>query len=499
MVLENSNRSIFKNSIILYIKLAIVSLCSIFIARFSLQALGIVDYGLFSLIGGIISIIALVNTIMISVSNRFIATAIGRGNLEEINKQFNINLIIHVLIAVFTIIVLLPVGDLYINKFLNYDGDISNARIVYFFSIVASAISFVGVPYNGLLMAKERFIVFCTTDVISSILKLLISYSLIYYFSNKLLVYSIAISIFTAYPTVVFIIYCNRKFHEITKFTFVRDKVKYKEVFSFATWVSYGAVATVIRNQSASILVNVFFNTIMNTALGIASSINGILKTFSQSISSSIAPQITKSYASGNTERCAELLIMSTKLTFLLMWLCSYPMLLSSDWIISIWLGQIPPFVTTFICLIIIETLIDSLNSGIGEYIFATGKIKLFQVTINTLRIISVVFAYFLLKSGLPAYSIYYSYIIFNVLAFGLRQYILRKSINFDVTILFRRAYLPCFIVVLLSIPIVLLKNCIHPLWLIMLAILYIIILILFVGLSSNERIYIKSMIASRH
>ena len=217
MVSENSNKSIFKNSIILYIRLAIVSVCSILIARFSLQALGIVDYGLFSLIGGIISIIGLVNTIMISVSNRFIATAIGRGNMEEINKQFNINLIIHVIIAIFTIIVLLPIGDLYINKFLNYDGDISNARVVYLFSIVASAISFVGVPYNGLLMAKERFIVFCTTDVISSILKLLVSYSLIYYFSNKLLVYSIAISFFTAYPTAVFIIYCNRTFPEITK------------------------------------------------------------------------------------------------------------------------------------------------------------------------------------------------------------------------------------------------------------------------------------------
>ncbi len=179
---ENTNSIIAYNTIILYARLFVISICSLFTTRFALQALGVVDFGLFSVLGSIISFIAIFNTIMISTSNRFIAFALGKGDAYGANEQFNINLIIHLLIACITIIAAFPIGDWYIHNYVNFDGNIEDAVKVFRYTIIGSVISFLGVPYNGLLMAKERFIIFCTTDSVAHILKLIIAYLLIFMF-----------------------------------------------------------------------------------------------------------------------------------------------------------------------------------------------------------------------------------------------------------------------------------------------------------------------------
>ena len=156
----NNNKTIAVNSVILYCRLVLNTITSLLATRFALQALGVVDFGLFTVIGSVISFIAVFNTIMVSTSNRYIAVAIGRGNNDEVNEQFSVNLIIHICIAIFTAIIALPVGEWYINNYLNFDGDVSLALIVYRITIIGSIISFISVPFNGLLLAKERFIVF---------------------------------------------------------------------------------------------------------------------------------------------------------------------------------------------------------------------------------------------------------------------------------------------------------------------------------------------------
>ena len=181
---ENTNRAIVINSIVLYSKMAITTICSLLITRFALKALGSNDFGLYSVLGGIISLIAIFNTIMLSTSNRFIAVAIGKNNVEEANIQFNVCLTVHILIALFTMSIAIPIGNWYVNSFINYEGDINNALMVFNISIISSIISFVGVPYNGLLMAKERFHVFSFIDIIAHVLKLIIAYLLIDHFDQ---------------------------------------------------------------------------------------------------------------------------------------------------------------------------------------------------------------------------------------------------------------------------------------------------------------------------
>ena len=462
-MLENTNKAIAYNTVVLYIRLIVTSVCSLFISRYSLQALGVVDYGLFSVVGGFIAFIAIFNTIMLSTSNRFIAVAIGKGDEDEINKQFCVNLVIHIAIAILTLLIVILIGDWYIHRYINYEGSISDAIYVFHITVIGSIITFLGVPYNGLLMAKEKFIVFCSLDVISSLLKLIVTYLLVYHFENKLSIYTWATVILTTYPTFIFYLYCKRHYPQIVKFRFVKDRVLYKDVFAFSLWISYGAIASVGKSQGAALLVNAFFNTVMNAALGIASSINGIIGSFAHNVTKPIAPQITKSYAAGDTARSMQLLVFSSKMCFMLMLLASAAFLIEPEWLFTLWLGDVPPFVVQFTTLIIIDALLDSLNSGIAEIILASGRIKVFQITINTLRLVSIAAAFFILKLGGPAYSLLYAYISFTVIAIFVRQWILHRDLGVDNFWLFKKSYLPCIVIAVCFLLMTLIPMPIHP------------------------------------
>ena len=492
-VKENTNKAIAVNSIILYIRLGLTAIIGLFTTRYALIALGVDDFGLFSLLASVISFVSIVNTIMVATTNRFLAVAIGKNDISGANEQFVINLNIHVIIALLTFWVFTPLGELYIRTYLHYSGSIDTAINVFRITMVGVAFSFVAVPYYGLLMAKERFIVFCATDVILHLLKLFVVVLLLYYFSHKIIIYAITSSFLSAFPLVVYFLYSNKHFRSIVKYRWVKKKALYKEVFAFSGWVSYGAVATVGKNQGAAIIVNLFFNTVMNTALGLANTVYSYVMMFAQNVTKPIAPQITKSYAAGDMDRCKQLMIMSSKFSFLLMLLISVPFLINTEWVLHLWLGNVPPFAAQFTLLMIVDALFDSLNPGIGEVIFASGRIKSFQLIVNTLRLLSIVCAFFVLKGGAPAYYLLYSYILFTILAFFARQIILHKTLGFDNRILIRGSYIPSLFVFLCFLPLLFIKIDIPVALYVVFSLVYLLIIIFFVGLNKKERDHILS------
>lgn len=495
---ENTNKAIFINSIILYAKLLITAIAGLLTTRFALKALGADDFGLFSVVGGVISFIAIVNTIMISTSNRFMATAIGKGDERLINDTFNVNVVIHVVIAIITLAVAYPLGDWYILNHINYDGDINLVMAVYHITIIGSVISFIGVPYNGLLIAKERFLVFSSTEIIASIIKVVVSYLLIHNFTDKLSVYSWTICVTTAFPTFVFIVYCRRLFPKIVALKLVKTRAPYREVLSFSVWVGYGAIATVGKSQGAALIVNKFFNTAMNTALGLANSVNSIILTFASNISRSISPQIVKSYAAGNMERSEQLVVMASKFSFLVLLFVSSPFLVAPEWIFSLWLGTVPDYVVIFSKLIIIDALIGVFNAGIPDLIFASGNIKWYQIIVNTVFLLSVVAAFFVLRSGAPAYYLQITYIAFSLVILVLRQIVLSKVVKFNNWILIKKSYIPCIIVFLFFSVVFLIPKSLHPIVLISITTMYLLLIEIMVGLSKSERTIVVSTVISR-
>ena len=496
MTLENTNKAILVNSIISYSKMGVNTILSLFTTRFALQALGVTDFGLFSVLGSIITFISIFNVIMLSTSNRFLAVAIGKGDSIEINRQFNVNLTIFIVLALLMLVVSYPVGYWYIENYINYDGPKSNAMIVFILSIVGSAISTLATPYNGLLIAKERFLVFSVVEVIVHIFKFVVALVLVYHFQNKLFIYAVTMTISAIIPTVVYWAYCNRMFRDYVSWQFVKKKSLYAEVLSFSGWVAYGAVACIIKSQGAALLVNAFFNTIMNTALGLANSLIAYVQMFANNLTQPIQPQITKSYVSGNINRTDKLLIMSTKFSFMLMLLISTPFFVGGDWLLSLWLGNVPPYVLSFTRLLIIDSLAGSFNSGISVLFFASGKIAVYQVVINTMRLLSIVAAYCVLKSGFPAEGMFITYIVFTFFVVISSQLCLKKVLSYDASNLFRKSYLPSILVLLLLFPLLLImiKIDIHPVMSIICTMLYLLILEYFIGLTKVERGYLMKV-----
>ncbi|MBR1378999.1 MAG: hypothetical protein IJ557_07745 [Bacteroidaceae bacterium] len=485
---ENTNTAIVANSVIMYARLAIISIAGLLTTRFALQALGVTDFGLFSVVGSVISFIGFFNTVMISVSNRFMAVAIGKGDKDEINKAFNVNFTIHLVIAIVTLLIAYPLGDWYILHFVNFDGDINLAVKVYNVTVIGSIIAFIGVPYNGLLIARERFFVFCLTDVLTHVFKVVFTYLLITHFDDKLTVYSFIVAITTGTPTLIYALYCHKAFPDTCRFKRVHDKAYYKSVFSFSGWVAYGAVAYVGKSQGASLIVNAFFNTILNTALGIAQNVNSILLMFANNIGKTITPQITKAYAEGNIDRSKKLVVTSSKLTFLVMLLVSSPFIVAPEFVFKLWLGSVPEYVITFTYLIIADALINTLNIGAIDIVFASGKIKKFQFITNTLLLSSILAAYIVLKLGAEPYSLLVVYIIFSILMVIVRQILLHQMVGVELHDFIRGVYRPAVFIVFLFAPIIMLKGIIGPLWLIVLSLIYLCVIIYFIGISQSER-----------
>ena len=491
---ENTNKAIAVNTVYLYLRLVFNAISMLFCTRFALRALGVDDYGLYSVLGSSVSFISILNTIMLSTSNRFIAVAIGKGDNRYVNSQLNVNIAIHAIIAVLTLVFAFIIGNWYIGRYVNYNGDIQLAFKVFLCSVLGSALSFLGVPYNGLLMAKEKFSVFCFTDIITHAGKMIVAYSLLFWFENKLLIYAFSFAILAALPAFVYMLYCKRHYPEITKLYLVHDKKLYRNVFSFSVWVGYGAVATIGRIQAGALLVNAFFNTAMNAALGIANQVHSLIVMFSQNVSQPIAPQVTKNYAIGNFDRCFNLLVFNTKVSYLTVLFVSMPFLLVPEWIIKLWLGTVPDYVVTFMVLIILDTLIGSVNAGVSNLFFADGNIRVYQLVVNTIRLVTVVAAFLILKAGFPAHSLFYTYICFTIVNFFVVQFLLNKILHFNNIILIKGSYIPSLLVTIAFLPIFFLKAFLSAVPLLFISSIYLSSIIYVLGFNRKERGLINTL-----
>ena len=445
------NRTIVFNTFILYSRLFITSIIGLLATRYILKGLGVDDFGIYAVIGGFVSLMAFVNTIMLSATNRFIAFEVGRNLPENINRIFNASRLIHIIIAAIVLLLAFTIGRWYIIHYVNLpDGRLEDALHVFKWSVLGSAIAFVGVPYNGFLLAKEKFAVFCSTEIVVSFAKLIVALFLLRFSGNRLLFYAILMAGLTALPTFVYWVYCQLRYRELVRWDAPSNFQVYRELLSFSVWTGYGALATVGKVQGAALLINFFFGVAFNAAFGIANSVNAILVLFCSNVGKAISPQITKSYARGDLCRMEKLVIASSKYSFFLMLLPAVPLFLKTEYILGLWLGEVPSYTSIFIRLMIVDALIGTLNAGIPEAIFATGRIKAYQLIVNTLFLMSLPLAYLLLQSYPVPSVILYSYIIISVIVLFVRQFILHYIIKFNNKNLLYESYIPAIKVLIL-------------------------------------------------
>ena len=499
--MRSDNKKILKNSGILYLRLFIISLTGLFTVRYALQGLGISSFGLYNVVGGIVILLNVLNTAMISTSFRFIAFEMGKGSLSGVNKVFNISLVIHAFLALFVFLLAESVGKFYIYNYLNIsDIRVEDAIFVFRFSILTAIFAILSVPFQAVITAHEKFSTNSFIEILTSFLRLGAAIILTYYVGNRLQLYAELLSSIGLISCLLYWYFCRKKYFYIIKWSFQRDKAKYKEVIGFTGWTILGAAAAVGKIQGAALIINSFFGTILNASFGIANQLNTVVLMFSRNLSQAAIPQITKSYSGGDKNRTIQLVSYISKYSFFLLLLPSLPILLETNFILKLWLGKVPLLATVFCQLMIVNALIDGIGSGIPAAIQATGKIKYFQIILSTLSLLSLPTAYFMLRIGYPPYSILIIYILTSFISVLIMLLLLKKLIDFDINYLFRASYLKICYVVICLIPIFFIKYFYDEgisrfLILSTITVFWFIIVVYRVGLENKERALITTSI----
>lgn len=443
----NDNKRIAVNSLVIFARLCVVSAIGLISARVVLKALGASDYGLYNVVGGIVTLLNIFNTAMVSTTYRYIAFELGKGEKGNTNRVFNASFVIHSVFAGLILFLGLTIGLWYINNYLNVEpGKLGDARFVFFLSIVTTMINTLFIPYSGLLIAYERFHVPAIIDIVVNVIMIALLVALLYYGGNKLRLYSIIMLACRFLNSLFVYIYSRRNFKSVIKFIIPKGKSLYREMTGFAAWILVGAVASVGRAQATAMIVNYFFGTIVNASFAIAGQVERFIALFSRSLNKAAIPQITKNYSGGNKNRSVKLTSYISKYTFFLMSLVAFPIFLEVDFLMGIWLEEVPKNAALYCRFMILAGLLGCTGEGLPALIQASGKIKYFQI-LSTLIILSVpigaVFFYF----GYPPHTIQIIFCTMSFIIIFLRLYLLKVIINLDIIYFVKTSYLRIFMV----------------------------------------------------
>lgn len=489
----NDNKRIAFNSIIIYVRLCVVSLISIILSRVVLNALGASDYGLYNVVGGIVLLLNVVNSSMTSTTYRYLAFEIGKKDNGNPNKIFNTSFLIHVGFAAAILLIGEPIGEWYILNYLNVAPEsIPDAQFVFRLSILAAAANTIFVPNQGLLVAYEKFTATAMIDIVSNLLKLGLILLFIYSDTNRIRLYGIIMLVYTLFNCLSYFVYCLKKHLSVIRFHLNKDMALYKEMISFSGWTMFGAFANVGKSQGCAIIINFFFGTLVNAAYAIAHQVETFIMMFARSLGSAAVPQTTKSFSAGDIQRAISLTSRISKYTFILMALISFPIIVEIDFLLELWLKDVPKGTNVFCQLIILGNLIGCLGEGIPNLINACGKIKAYQIIVHTILISGLPISFVLYKLEYSPFTICFVYCIINFINSFVKLYMLRRVLKFDVRDFIKISHLRILIMsIFLAVYYVFISNihCItHPVLNMIVSLLYFLIILYFMGLDKHER-----------
>lgn len=504
MSLSDNNKRIAQNTLMLYFRMLLIMGVSLFTVRVVLDTLGEVDYGLFNVVGGIVTMFSFLSGTMASASQRFFSFEIGLNNIQQLKKTFAMTMTIYAIIAVVIFVLAETVGLWFLNNKMTIPSDrMVSARWVYQFSIFSFMMTMFTIPYNAAIIAHERMKVYAWGSISEALLKLIIVYLLVIFSYDKLKLYAVLMFVVTALVTFAYRTYCQRNFEE-SRFSFYWETRLFKEIISFSSWNLFGSMAVVFKNQGINILLNVFFNPTINAARAIAYQVNTAINQFVTNFSTAVNPQITKYYAAGEKKRMMKLVFQSSKFSYFLLFLLSMPLLLETKFILSIWLKELPEYVTLFTRLVIINALIDSLTGPLITSALATGRIKIYQIVVGGTMLLNLPVSYVLLKLGFPPQSTMYVAIIISIINLFLRLIMLRKMMEFPMWPFIFDVVMKIGLVTLIAyiIPLALIIELRESLLRFMIVLVSGFIMsgltIYFVGLSSGDRRFVRETVQKK-
>ena len=426
--MESVNR-VVTNTFFLYVKMIINIIVAIFSTRIFLNALGVVDFGVFNLVAGVIGMLSFLNTSMTVSSQRYMSFYLGEGKINKLKSIFNISLLLHLILGI-CVVILLEIGGFFIfNGFLEIPIDrINSAKIIFHFIVISTFFSINTVPFDAVINAHENMLFDSIVGIFASFGKLGIAIWLLYTDYDKLIVYGLLFAVLIIIVGIIKGAYCYFKYEECeAKIKTYFDWPLFKEMFSFAGWNTFGALSGLGRNQGLAIILNIFYGVVVNAAFGIAVQINSLMNTFSANLLKALNPQIVKSEGAGDRNLMINLSIQASKFSFFIISILAIPLIFEMSFLLKFWLIEVPDYSIIFCQLILVVTLINHLSIGLQTAVQSIGKIKLYQTVIGGFLLLSLPISYFLLKFGMPVYSPLIAIIVIEIIGCYFRIYYMNK------------------------------------------------------------------------
>lgn len=432
--MKPAERVIF-NTFVLYVRLIIVMIIGLFTTRIVLDALGEVNYGIYTLVAGVVGMLAILQSAMTTTSMRYMSHSLGTGDKETISNTFNTTLFLHIVIGLLVYFIIQIGGYFMFKYFLQIPPDkVFDAKIIYQFMALTTLVTILAVPYDAVINSHENLLLLSLVDILGSMLRLGLAIYLLYSGYNLLIVYGLGMFLVQVILRIIKRQYSVRKYAECSiNFKQYVDRLKIKEILSFTWWNLFGSIAAMSVTQVRSILLNMFFGVRINAAEGISKTASTQVNTVSVNLTRAINPQLVKSEGAGNRDRMLQITNISTKFSILLFSLIAIPVIIETPYLLNLWLKEVPQYAIIFTRLTLISLFISKFTFEITNALRAVGRIKEFQVVETILLVLNIPIAYFFFKQGYPPEYIYYVGLGISLFITIYRLYIGKRIAQLDI------------------------------------------------------------------
>lgn len=492
--MNSENNKIAKNTLLLYCRMAVTMWISLYTSRMLLNILGVEDYGIYNIVGGVTAIMWSFIGALSTSTTRHITFELGRQNTQRLKKVFGISLSLHAILSLGIIIISETAGIWFVyNKLVLPPARLEAAIWVFQFSLFSLIISIMSVPFNACIIAHEKMSAYAYISIIDTLLKLISVYIILILPYDKLKVYAACSMLVQTIIQSIYMVYCNKSFSEV-KLHFGYNKELMKEMGTFALWNLIGSGGALVMQQGHSIILNQFFGPVVNAAKGIAGQVLGMVGKFTSNFQVAVNPQIFKSYAAGNIDYMHKLIFTSSRYSFYLFIIIVIPVIIETPFLLEVWLKQIPANTIDFLKISLLTAATNILASPLVTAAQATGKIRKFQI-IESIVLLSVLpFSWFVLSIGEAPIAAFYVYFIFHAIAVFARVFMLRKMIGLSGMKYLKKVIYPISIVSLIAFIIsytisnIMPNNLIFHLLSLVQSFLFTLSTIFVIGISAKER-----------
>lgn len=453
MTININNKRIAKNTMFLYLRMMVVMIVSLYTSRVILKTLGATDYGIYNVVGGVVTIVGFLNSALGGSTSRFLTFALGERDIEKQKKTFGAALNLHICVALLVLILGETIGLwFFYEKMIIPENRMSAAFWVYQFSIITTMISFTQAPYNASLIAHEEMSIYAYVGLYEAFSRLAIAFLITISPIDNLVFYGLLLLINTLLVQFYYRWYCVRYFIEC-RFSLVRDKKLYKQLLSYGGWDLFGNLALVCQGQGVNLLLNVFFGPVVNAARAIAFQIQGAVIQFISNFMTAVRPQVIKNYAEGNVDSMYKMTFCTAKLSYMLMLALVIPICFEIKFILSIWLGDGVPVETSLFAVIALITYTwRTFHVAALMPYHAIGRIRTGNVTIGSLMIATLPIGYILFRIGCPAYSVFIIILLVEIIGMFAIYWLIHNYEYFPYKYVFSKILKPSMMVTMCSL-----------------------------------------------